>query len=275
MPDNDQLAAVLAEMDTDLAQWRSACTGSVAPKRGPGRPPKALIALREAAGGDMGKAQADVLAALRQEVASLREQMATRRSAPQPATAVRGQGRPKCELDLDRVKELAALGLSHRHAAPLLNVNLRTFDQHLADDADVREAWDAGRAEAVEKHARRLETLAENGDLGAIIFYLKTRGGFTVPCDPVASVTVNLGSQPAPVSTAHADQLLANQRRYLSRRRSVAKQPSRDEPAQSVRSVVRPQAVAGPCPGHARLAGSSRTPPTCRTARRGGLPSRR
>jgi hypothetical protein len=55
------------------------------------------------------------------------------------------------------------------------------------------------------------------GDLGAIIFFLKTRGGFNVPREPQAppTVTVNLGSQPASVTSAHAYHLLAEQRRYL------------------------------------------------------------
>jgi hypothetical protein len=154
----------------------------------------------------------DEIHILRQQVAA----MQARLDVLTGGTAVaRPVGRPPAIIPLDRVHELSALGLSVKTIAARLGVGLRTLQERAAADPELRAALDEGLAVFVEDAATGLRQLVAERNLGAICFALKTRGGFTVREEQSPAVTINLGSQPATISTAHADELAEQQRAIL------------------------------------------------------------
>ena len=98
-----------------------------------------------------------------------------------------------------------------------LGVGESTLQTRIANDPEARAAWDGGGAELAEIAARKMREAVEAGNLQATAFVLRNHGGWAPPRDqqPPAAVTVNIGSLPAPVSSANADRLLADQRRFV------------------------------------------------------------
>jgi hypothetical protein len=60
--------------------------------------------------------------------------------------AKRGGGRPKAEIDLRVLRTCAAMGATLAEAAAQAGVGHATLDRRLAEDEEVREAWEAGKA---------------------------------------------------------------------------------------------------------------------------------
>ena len=131
---------------------------------------------------------------------------------PQPKSS----GRPPAVIDLPRVRDLAALGLSAEKIADRLGVCRRTLFNRMATDPSIRAAMDNGLSEATEFAARTLFDMAREKNLGALIFFLKTKGGFHVPKEAPPAVTVNLGSQSAPARFDRAAELAEEQARVLA-----------------------------------------------------------
>lgn len=74
---------------------------------------------------------------------------------------------------------------------------------------DVARAHAQCAALAIGNAADQLQNLIGTGELGAITFFLKTKGGFATAAERESPlVNINIGSMPAPVSAAHADELL-------------------------------------------------------------------
>lgn len=111
------------------------------------------------------------------------------------------------------MRELAALGLSAEQIADRLGISRRTLFSRMATDPEIRASMDAGLSEATEFCARTLLDMAGERNLGALIFWLKTRGGYTVPKDPPPPVVVNVGSMPAPVDTDAIKAMVERHRR--------------------------------------------------------------
>ena len=87
--------------------------------------------------------------------------------------------RPRIEIDISRVEELAAQGLTQEEIALCLGISERTLRNHKTIDADIAAAIKSGKAKAASEVANRLYLMAKGGDLGAIVWYEKTRRGLS------------------------------------------------------------------------------------------------
>jgi hypothetical protein len=88
----------------------------------------------------------------------------------------------RCGLTLSEaqraeVETLAAV-LSSEQIADYLGIARRTFYDIMARDADVAARYKRGRARAVGSIAQSLITKARGGNVTAMIFFLKTQGGW-------------------------------------------------------------------------------------------------
>ena len=87
--------------------------------------------------------------------------------------------KPKIELDLAKVEELAGLGLTREQIALSLGVSYSTLNRRAKESEEIETAMRRGRALANIKVAGELMKAIEAGNVTAIIFYLKTRAGWT------------------------------------------------------------------------------------------------
>lgn len=87
--------------------------------------------------------------------------------------------KPKIELDIQKVEELAGLGLTREEIALSLGVSYSTLNRRAKEFEEVETAIQRGRALANIKVAGELMKAIEGGNVTAIIFYLKTRAGWT------------------------------------------------------------------------------------------------
>ncbi|WP_313349369.1 hypothetical protein [Paracoccus sp. (in: a-proteobacteria)] len=91
-----------------------------------------------------------------------------------------GPGRPSKTLTYEQEVQLEALAsaLSVQQIADYFGISRSLLFKIMADDPDIKARYDMGRAKAVEQVAGKLLDKAQNGDLAAIIFYLKTQAGW-------------------------------------------------------------------------------------------------
>jgi transcriptional regulator with XRE-family HTH domain len=87
--------------------------------------------------------------------------------------------RPKLEIDISRVEELAAQGLTREEIALCLGVSETTLYNRRRESEVFDAAIKSGKAKAASEIANKLYQLARGGDLGAIIWYEKTRRGLS------------------------------------------------------------------------------------------------
>lgn len=87
--------------------------------------------------------------------------------------------KPKIELDIQKVEELAGLGLTKEEIALSLGVSYSTLNRRAKEFEEVETAIQRGRALANIKVAGELMKAIECGNVTAMIFYLKTRAGWT------------------------------------------------------------------------------------------------
>lgn len=107
--------------------------------------------------------------------------------------------KPKIEIDLDRVAKLAGRGLTQAEIATSLGISERTLRSRKVESAEFAAAIEKGKVDAAETIANRLFTLAEKGNLGAIIWYEKTRRGLSEKV--LQEITGKNGSPLIPEST--------------------------------------------------------------------------
>lgn len=88
-------------------------------------------------------------------------------------------GRKKIELSLRDVEEAAAEGLNESEVAARLGVSLDTIQRRKKDNAEFAAAMKTGRARANAAVSSRLMSLIKKGNLGAIVWYEKTRKGYS------------------------------------------------------------------------------------------------
>lgn len=101
--------------------------------------------------------------------------------------------KPKIELDLAKVEELAGLGLTREQIALSLGVSYSTLNRRAKESEEIETAMRRGRALANIKVAGELMKAIEKGNVTAIIFYLKTRAGWTEKQKIEADITQREG----------------------------------------------------------------------------------
>ncbi len=87
--------------------------------------------------------------------------------------------KPRIELDILRIEELAAQGLSQAEICLVLGISEDTLTRRKQDTAVIADAIKSGRAKAASEISNTLYLMAKGGDLGAIVWYEKTRRGLT------------------------------------------------------------------------------------------------
>lgn len=87
--------------------------------------------------------------------------------------------RPKIELDISRIEELAAQGLTLAEICLVLGIGESTLYRRKLDLEVLTEAIKRGKAKAASEISNVLYLKARDGDLGAIIWYEKTRRGLS------------------------------------------------------------------------------------------------
>lgn len=87
-------------------------------------------------------------------------------------------GPKRREVDLDRLRELAAKGLTRETMASLLGVSIRTFYERQVENPQISQAINEGRAKLADEMADRLLQKALAGDTRACMFFLDRRCGW-------------------------------------------------------------------------------------------------
>ncbi len=87
--------------------------------------------------------------------------------------------RPRIELDISRIEELAAQGLSQAEICLCIGISESTLYRRKTDMEVLTEAIKSGRAKAASAIANTLYLMARGGDLGAIVWWEKTRRGLS------------------------------------------------------------------------------------------------
>lgn len=85
----------------------------------------------------------------------------------------------KIELDLVQIEALAGRGLSHAEICDVVGISERTLYARKRDNAEFAEAIKKGRSKSHAVVANALFELAKSGNLGAIIWYEKSRCGMS------------------------------------------------------------------------------------------------
>lgn len=89
-------------------------------------------------------------------------------------------GRKRIAIDIDRVAELAGRGLTQAEICAVLGISDQTLLNRQRENLEFLDAINSGRAKAAEEVANALYTKATvEKDLGAIIWYEKTRRGLS------------------------------------------------------------------------------------------------
>lgn len=129
--------------------------------------------------------------------------------------------RPRTEIDISKVEEYAAQGLTQVEICLCLGISERTLRNHKQVDSVLADAIKRGRAKATSEIANRLYQMAIGGDLGAIIWWEKTRCGRT---DKVAHEVT--GKDGGPVEITAIAQAQAAQRLATWRQEQINKLPN-------------------------------------------------
>lgn len=87
--------------------------------------------------------------------------------------------RPRIEIDISRVEELAAQGLSQAEICLVIGISEDTLSRRKMDSAAIADAIKSGKAKAASEIANTLYQMAKGGDLGAIVWWEKTRRGLS------------------------------------------------------------------------------------------------
>ena len=109
---------------------------------------------------------------------------------------------------------MAARGMSiEASIARVLSISERTLFNHLKENDSFREAWAEGVAQGVDIATSKLWALVESGNLAAVQFFLRAKGGFRVGAQEVNVVVQN--NAPAPTVDLAALRAMAARQSYL------------------------------------------------------------
>jgi hypothetical protein len=126
--------------------------------------------------------------------------------------------RTRLPLDLARVEELARDGHTEANIARLLGVSQDTITRRKQDSADFADAMERGRQAAHSEVNNALFRQAKRGNVAAIVWYEKTRRGFT---DRVLQELTGADGGPVQVQQVTADDLAQARARALEYERSL------------------------------------------------------
>ena len=87
--------------------------------------------------------------------------------------------RKAIEIDLNLVEQYAGEGLSEAEICDCLGISVPTLERRKKDSEDFVSALKRGKSNAKRMVANKLFEKCKDGDLGAIIWFEKTRSGFT------------------------------------------------------------------------------------------------
>lgn len=85
----------------------------------------------------------------------------------------------KIEIDLAKVESLAAQGLTEEQIADALGISPRTLTNRKRDSADFADSIKRGKAKGIAVVTSKLMEQVKSGNVTAMIFFLKTRGGWS------------------------------------------------------------------------------------------------
>lgn len=88
-------------------------------------------------------------------------------------------GRKQIPIDLDKVRKLAGDGLTDEEIALCLGISTDTIGRRKKDSAEFADAIKEGKAIAAGTVANALMELVKRKNLGAIVWYEKTRRGLS------------------------------------------------------------------------------------------------
>lgn len=120
-------------------------------------------------------------------------------------------GRHKMEIDLQKVAELAAMGLSQAQVATGLGIGHRTLSRRLAEDEEFSSAYEQGAAKLTVELSNILLQAARAGDTDAAKFILDRRCGWSknikkdVTMDVAPSLKIILQTELPGQTIEHAD----------------------------------------------------------------------
>lgn len=105
--------------------------------------------------------------------------------------------KPSKNLDLDKIRALASLGLDYSELAGCLGISAKTFSRRRADNPEIEDAIIAGRGQGVADVAESLKARAIAGDPAACKIYLQALGAnfgkkSTVSLEAVPSINIRL-----------------------------------------------------------------------------------
>lgn len=86
--------------------------------------------------------------------------------------------KPKIEIDIAQVEQLASQGLSQQQIADSLGISERTLRNRKRESTEVAEAIKRGKAKGVAFVTNKLMQSIKKGNIAAMIFFLKTQGGW-------------------------------------------------------------------------------------------------
>ena len=99
--------------------------------------------------------------------------------------------REKIELDIQQVEELASQGLTMEQIATCLGISDKTIYRRKKEQSELSAAIKRGQERGVAFAASQLRNLIAEGNLGAVIFYLKSKGKWSEKIDLSGTVNVN------------------------------------------------------------------------------------
>ncbi len=85
----------------------------------------------------------------------------------------------KIQIDIKRAEELASLGLTQEQIAGCLGISERTLYNRKRESEELSIAIERGTARGIEQIANALFESALGGNITAMIFFLKTRAGWS------------------------------------------------------------------------------------------------
>lgn len=105
----------------------------------------------------------------------------------------------KITLTDDQILQVEALSayLSIEQIADYFGFSEDTFYELKKRDPRVLRAYKKGKARAIGRVARKLTTLIDEGDVTAIIFYLKTQGGWSTDSKGTNIIKISFGNRTA------------------------------------------------------------------------------
>lgn len=87
--------------------------------------------------------------------------------------------KPRITIDIDEVERLAGQGLTQAEICLCLGISERTLYNRKRESAEFADAMKRGKSKAASEVANKLYEMAKAGDLGAIVWWEKTRRGLS------------------------------------------------------------------------------------------------